>query len=282
MLASILVAVRNGEAYLAAALDSVVAAAEANPYEIVIQDAESTDGTQRIATSHPARIRYFRESDDGQSDGLNRALGRSEGDFVGWFNADDLYLPGAISAAAAIFEADPSVDVVFGDWNVVGSESNLLREHHVGAWEWKELYRKGNYVFTGATFFRRTVFERFGVFSTELDYVADLEYFLRVGADVRAVHAGRALGAFRYHHESKSGSKRFHFCTEAAAVRRRFLNAPGAGYNAYVRAQAVLWLSASIAPLRYTKPYSAMRRRLSAWQFRSVQDRQADWRSRRR
>jgi glycosyltransferase involved in cell wall biosynthesis len=260
VLASILLPVRNGERYLRQALDSVVAAAGSRPYEVLVQDGLSTDLTSEIVNSHRANVKYVREADFGQTDALNRALQRSRGDVIGWLNADDLYLPHAIEVAAGLFEADPLADVVFGDYQVVNARSELLRHHRPGEWNWQRLYMKGNYIFTGATFFRREVFEQFGVFSTEYEYVADLEFFLRIGPHIRAVSAHADLGAFRYHTDSKSGSQRFRFCTEAASLRREHRPAGPLGRLACMRAQSELWAAATIMPIRYTKMYSRARR----------------------
>lgn len=259
MYASILLPVRNGEKYLGQALDSVTAAAGSQPYEVLVQDGLSTDRTKQIAASHPANVSYICEADSGQTDALNRALKRSIGDFIGWLNADDIYLPHAIEFAAQVFQTDPAADIAFGDYQIINERSEILREHRPGAWSWQRLYAKGNYIFTGATFFRREVFEQFGPFNTEYQYVADLEFFLRIGAGVRAVNVHRELGAFRYHRESKSGSQRFHFCTEAASLRKQHRPARVRGKLAYVRAQSELRLSAAIMPIRYTKTYSRAR-----------------------
>lgn len=260
MYASILLPVRDGGAYLRQALDSVITAAGDQPYELLIQDGMSTDDTERIAAAHSASIRYVRTPDDGQTDALNRALDRSSGDLIGWLNADDIYLPKAIQVAAEAFEAHPAVDIVFGSYYVIDAQSAILRHHRPGSWDWNRLYTSGNYIFTGATFFRRSVFDRSGHFDARYEYVADFEFFLRIGAQVRALNVGQGLGAFRYHQMSKSGAQRFRFCAEAASVRRQY-RAPGLpGLLSYGRAQSILWLAAAVAPVRYTRAYSRARR----------------------
>ncbi len=260
-MASIIVPVRNGETYLGRALDSVIEAAGNCSYEVIVQDSLSTDGTPGIASGHPGNMMYVRERDAGQSDGLNRGLSKAKGEIVGWLNCDDLYLPGAISTAVELFSADSSVDVVYGDFIVIDGESHVLREYKSSEWSWDRLYRKGNYIFTGATFFHQRVFERFGNFSTRYDYVMDLEFFLRVGAGVRAIHSGRAFAAYRYHPGSKSARRPFQFCREAAQLRRSYLAQSPAGIRGYLAAQAELWLGATTARLRWSRPYSSIRHR---------------------
>jgi glycosyltransferase involved in cell wall biosynthesis len=257
--ASILLPVRNGEKYLEEALDSVRTAAGSQPYELLVQDGLSSDGTQPIIGRHGANIKFVSEADSGQPDALNRALRRAEGDFVGWLNADDLYLPHAIELVARAFQENPAADVVYGGFQIVDERASVLRHHDPGQWSWAKLYAKGNYIFSGASFFRRSVFERFGSFSTEHEYVADFEFFLRIGRGVRAVNVHRELGAFRYHRASKSGSERFRFCAEAASVRKQYRPPFARGRLDYARAQSELWVSAAMLPVRYTRTYSRAR-----------------------
>src|SRR5919106_662562 len=59
----------------------------------VVQDAGSDDGTLDILWSYGDAVDWTSEPDSGQSDALNRALGRATGDWIAWLNADEFYLP---------------------------------------------------------------------------------------------------------------------------------------------------------------------------------------------
>lgn len=63
-------------------------------YEVIIQDSNSTDETESICKKYikkDPRVKYFREKDEGQSDAINRGLGKSSGDFWTWICSDDRY-----------------------------------------------------------------------------------------------------------------------------------------------------------------------------------------------
>ena len=82
--------------------------------EHIVQDACSDDGTQEWLRQE-ARVKPFIEKDQGMYDAVNRGLRRSEGDVLAYLNADEQYLPGALSAVADYFRAHPTVDVVLAD-----------------------------------------------------------------------------------------------------------------------------------------------------------------------
>ena len=90
-------------------------------YEHLIQDGLSSDGTREwLASQH--ELSACSESDDGMYDAINRAWARSSGEFLSWLNSDEQYLPGTLARVAAFFDANPNVDVAFGDYIVTDPE----------------------------------------------------------------------------------------------------------------------------------------------------------------
>src|SRR5690242_7659236 len=106
---SILTPSYNYDRYLGDALESV-ARQDGVEVEHVVVDDGSTDSSVEIlrAWQHPLRVEV--QPNRGLARTLNRALELATGDVVGWLNADDFYLPGALAAAAAAFAADPRLD----------------------------------------------------------------------------------------------------------------------------------------------------------------------------
>jgi glycosyltransferase involved in cell wall biosynthesis len=82
--------------------------------EHIVQDSCSDDGTQEWL-SRDERVKAFIEKDRGMYDAVNRGLSRASGDIMAYLNCDEQYLPGALSAVREYFEANPEVEVAFGD-----------------------------------------------------------------------------------------------------------------------------------------------------------------------
>ena len=72
--------------------------------EHIVVDGGSTDGTLEILRRHP-HVVWSSEPDEGQADALNKGFARARGTVLGWLNADDRYLPGAVSAARTSLRA---------------------------------------------------------------------------------------------------------------------------------------------------------------------------------
>src|ERR1700737_4047233 len=92
----------NSAATLQQTLDSVRDQGYPVVQHIVV-DAGSGDGTLDLLAAAPG-IEYISEPDEGLSDGLNKGIRMSRGDLIGWLNADDVYLPGALQAVGRAYQ----------------------------------------------------------------------------------------------------------------------------------------------------------------------------------
>lgn len=247
---SILIPSYNARTWIEETIESALRQS-VSPHEIFVQDGGSTDGTVELLRGYP-ELRYASEPDRGQSDALNRALSRTTGDIIGWLNADDVYAPGALMRVEEAFRTQTSVDVVYGDFALIDQRGQRIRWYYVSEWDWRRFISHGCYIFSGATFFRRSVFDRFGMFDESLHYCMDLEFLLRLGSDVETFHIPEVLGSLRIHDLSKSGSVAYRFVSEAHRVRWRYSAASpalrGAAVISDVRQLAYLasrrfWLS---------------------------------------
>lgn len=217
---SVVIPCFNAQPYLAEAIESALTQSRP-PYEVIVQDGASTDGTLDVLRGMGSSVKWFSQPDSGQSEALNRAIQRSSGDVVGWLNADDAYLDGALECVAQAFVADPLVDMVFGDFQIVGGAGNVLRRYRSNPYSWHRIFARGNYIFSGATFFRRRILDRVGPFDTTLQCCMDLDYFLRLPEGLRSAHVALPVAVFRMHRMNKSTKLGWKFVAEALRVRLR-------------------------------------------------------------
>ena len=217
---SILIPSFNSGPYLPLALRSVLDQ-EPPPYEILVQDGGSSDETIDFLRSIGDRVSWNSTPDDGQSDALNRALARATGDVVLWLNADDLLLPGAIDAATRAFAGDPDLAFVYGDFDIVDAEGNVMRRYRSSPYSWERIYARGCYIFSGSMFIRRESLEGIGGFDASLRACMDLDLMLRLDSAGRSAHLERTIAQLRMHATNKSSSLMSAFLFEGLRVRLR-------------------------------------------------------------
>src|SRR5262249_40942128 len=81
-------------------------------------DGGSRDDSVAVIHRYEGRLAFWRSGPDGgQAAAVNAGLRRftSSADVVGWLNADDILLPGALARMAAHLEAHPECVAVFGE-----------------------------------------------------------------------------------------------------------------------------------------------------------------------
>jgi glycosyltransferase involved in cell wall biosynthesis len=126
--------VYNGERYLAAALESILAQTIQN-FELVISDNASTDSTQQICKTYAAgdsRIRYYRQDENlGAAHNFNFVFSQARGKYFKWAAHDDLLAPTYLERCLIILEEDPGVVLVYPrtiDMDATGREFGYYSE----------------------------------------------------------------------------------------------------------------------------------------------------------
>lgn len=198
---SVLTTVRNGIPYLADAVASVARQAEGVSVEHVVKDALSGDGTREWIQSRPEpHLKWLSAADKGQSDGLNQALGMSSGEIIGWLNADEFYLPGALRTVQQTFLQAPSTDVVFGDAFFVDTAGRFLRKKCQHPFNESTLRLYGCFMVSCAFFIRRAALVRVGGWDTSLKRIMDWDLYLRLAESGSLMkYVPVPLGCFRVH-----------------------------------------------------------------------------------
>ena len=104
MRTSVLIPCFNGAAYLAEALDTVLAQTLV-PFEIILVDDGSTDATEAIARRYAPRVHYDAQPHRGIAATRNRALQLAQGDTLAFLDADDLWPADSLECRARVLDA---------------------------------------------------------------------------------------------------------------------------------------------------------------------------------
>jgi GT2 family glycosyltransferase len=182
---------------------------------------------------------------------------------VGWLNADDLLLPGALAAVrAACSTLGRTPDVVVGGWRMIAADGSVLRDYPATRLRRHKLLLRGCYAFSGAVLIRRELLVELGGLRADLHYAMDLDLMLRLADAARSqLVVDTPLAALRLHAASKSGGQTWRFARDGIAVRRR--HSRGAREAAVALAgTARSLLSLATFGLRFGSQYSRLRDRI--------------------
>ncbi len=229
--------------------------------EILVQDGGSTDGTQAFLHQFGDRISLESGPDHGQADALNKGIIRSRGKYIGWLNADDLYTHDAWQTVKPILADGAGPDALYGDFALIFEDGTTMRSVKLKELDWSKFCTHGAPVrpWSGATFWRRDVFDRCGLFDTTLHYCMDTEFYLRVAKHVTTRHLPSELGRFRVHSTSKSSRDTWKFFGESHRVRIRHTDPSVFAVLHTYRLTALSFLYLATKGARESRMYSRLR-----------------------
>jgi glycosyltransferase involved in cell wall biosynthesis len=174
----------NAAATIGRTVDSV--ASQGYPgIEHIVVDGGSTDGTLELLAQFP-EVKVISEPDEGLSDAVNKGIALATGELVGWLNADDWYLPGALAAVGEAADANPRAEWFTGGCPILDGDGEEMRK---GVSAYKSfllrhyslsLYLTQNFISCPATFMRADALEQVGPLSLKYRYSVDYDLFLRL------------------------------------------------------------------------------------------------------
>jgi glycosyltransferase involved in cell wall biosynthesis len=186
----------------------------------VIQDGGSEDGTVELLESYDGIVDWESLPDRGQSDGLNRALARSDAEWIAWLNADEFYLPHGLRTLAATAKAT-GADVVYADAVFVDAEGRVLRllaQHRFSA---LTLRSYGTFIPSCATLIRRAALDA-EPWDKRLRMIMDWDLCLSLlSAGALFAYVPVPVAAFRVHQARVTASPASDFSEEYALVADR-------------------------------------------------------------
>jgi glycosyltransferase involved in cell wall biosynthesis len=111
-LVSVIIPVRNGELYLAEAIDSVLKQNYA-AHEVIVVDNGSTDGSRRAAERFGRPVRVISEPVPCIGRARNAGANAASGELLAFLDADDMWDPPKLARQIDVLGQQPEVDLVF-------------------------------------------------------------------------------------------------------------------------------------------------------------------------
>lgn len=203
---SLILTTYNRSAYLAAAIESVLAQTYSN-FELIIWDDGSTDCSLQIAQQYArqdSRIRLVAAPHQGRVRSLKAAHVLAQGAYVGWLDSDDKLALTALEETVAILDAQPQVGMVYTNYQVIDSHERMT-----GLGKRCQIpYSRHGLLVDFMTFhfrlMRRSVYEQVGGVDTSFPCAMDYDLCLKISEVTHVHHLKRSLYFYRTHAQSIS------------------------------------------------------------------------------
>ncbi len=213
-LVSVVIPTYNREQLLPAAIDSVLAQTY-REFEIVVVDDGSTDRTADKIESmsrsisedggRTPRIRYFHQSNQGQSAARNKGIAEAKGDWIAFLDSDDVWLPEKLmSQIRAIEQFEESCGGCFSDARLVDRGQLDTTAFHLAGWQFEELIgviadpapslaKAFGGVWVQTLIARSDLVRKIGGFDPDLHFGEDYDFLFRLALETAYCYVNRPL-----------------------------------------------------------------------------------------
>ena len=226
-LISVVMPCYNAQAFVAQAIDSVLA--QTHPaVELIVIDDGSTDGSVEVLRRYGDRLTLLQQPNQGPYPARNRGVAASRGEFVAFLDADDWWAADCLAQLHAAI-AGSAAAVAYCGWQNVGLPGPRGEPHVPPDYEQdgklERFLRAAAPWPIHAALLRRTVWDDVGGFDTALPTVMDYDLWLRVGAFRPVVRVEKVMAFYRHHQKGQITSQQWRQAQNSWRVKRRFLDA---------------------------------------------------------
>jgi GT2 family glycosyltransferase len=209
--------------FLAEALDSVLAQSGAD-LEVAVIDGGSRDDSLAVIRRYESRLGYWRSAADrGQAAAINEGLARlRRTDHVGWLNADDVLLPGALERMGAYLDAHPACVAVFGQAHIIDERGRIVGQFPTRPFTRRALAR-ASIICQPASLIRRRAWDAVGGLDESLHMCLDYDLWWRLSKLGPIGFLPEFVASSRDHEATKTRAHQDRLYQEAFAVLRRHL-----------------------------------------------------------
>jgi glycosyltransferase involved in cell wall biosynthesis len=194
----------NQEAFLEFTIESVLAQDYPN-LEYIIIDGGSADGSLEIIRRFESRLAYWcSEPDAGQTEAINKGFARARGDVLAWLNSDDVYRPGAVSAAVRSLEKYPEVGMVYGQADYIDESGATVGCFPAAPTDLGRLRQGHVHIPQQSAFFRASLWRMVGPLDPSFFFAMDYDLWVRIASVSPILHVRQVWAGFRLHSDAKT------------------------------------------------------------------------------
>jgi hypothetical protein len=178
-LVSVVIPVYNGADFLPAAVDNILSQGYPS-LEIIIVDDGSEDNIAEVVESLPVDVRFFPRDNHGPAAARNHGIRDASGEFIAFLDVDDFWPENNLPHMVQYMAESPATEVVHG-------RAQVLKDRPEGGFEYLGSPADSFPHYIGAGLYRRSAFQKVGLFDKELRFGEDTDWFNRaaeVGLEV--------------------------------------------------------------------------------------------------
>jgi glycosyltransferase involved in cell wall biosynthesis len=205
-LISVIMPVRNGERWLALAIESLLAQTELC-FELLVVDDGSTDGTPSLLQNfreHDDRVRVITQEPLGLVAALNRGVFEAQAPFIARLDADDRSMPTRFERQIEYLKAHPEVGLV-GTWAEKIDQSGRVIGYlkpETDSFAIASILQHTNPMVHSSMIMRAAIVKKLGGYRAAFQGAEDYDLWLRMSELTKVANIPKVLVQYRWHSDS--------------------------------------------------------------------------------
>lgn len=181
------------------------------PDQIIVVDDKSTDDSVKIIVKELGQLKTEaapdsifptvdfipRETNGKPAGARNSGITKATGDLIAFLDVDDFYYVDKIASAVEIFNKYEQVGLVYSDYNVLDLRNATQYREFKHPYEYQYLWQ--SCIVSTDSVYRRSVFDKVGLFNEQLFGVEDYEMYLRIAKHYMIYHVAEPQFCYRLH-----------------------------------------------------------------------------------
>lgn len=179
-------------------------------FELCIADgSDNEDVKDYIESHHYEKIKYtYLNGNQGISENMNAAMKLATGDYIGFFDHDDLLTPNALYEMVNLINKHPDAQMIYSDEDKVDEEGTHFFNPNFKPDFNFDLLTSVNYI-CHFLVVKKTVIDTIGAFDQSYDGAQDYDFVLRCVAHLKPeeiYHIPKILYHWRFHEQSTAAN----------------------------------------------------------------------------
>jgi len=180
---SVIIPTFNRKDLVTRAIESVVNQT-LQPYELIVIDDGSTDGTSEIIKSEFPQIKYIWQENTGISNARNLGIQNSKGNWIAFLDSDDEWLPKKLEYQFNAIQPNSEFQIFHTNeiWIRNGKRVNPKNKHQKYGGHIFEKCLPLCVISPSSVLIKKDIFKKYGLFDTALPACEDYDMWLRICA----------------------------------------------------------------------------------------------------
>ena len=195
---SVVIPCLNGTQHLSRTIDSVLRQDHPN-VECIVVDMGVSDKAAHTLEPYNDRVTLVTAHTDSQAEAINRGLQKAYGVILAWLlPGDEWATPDVVSRVVALMNANPDLDVLYGDCGYLRTNSTAAAVVRSKEWDLEDAaVFCENRIPSSAAFIRHRALDKVGQLDITYNHLMDHDLWLRIGLAGAIQHAQMVLAHTR-------------------------------------------------------------------------------------